>query len=452
MGKVSTAAVSNSDVFLKLAATVGQSVPAKRLVEFKLKFKPDGNPRYWAIADFNQHSAKKRFYVFDTKAEKIVQYLVAHGVGSEGAKDDGMAEVFSNVPNSLCSSLGIYLCLDEYVGKHGKSLRLEGLEATNSNALARDIVLHSAEYVSESTIKKSGRIGRSHGCFVVEDKLVGTVVGELKKGSFIIAWKKTDEKKLDEKKADEKKADAKSPAPKVEKPPAPKIETGTMRLGNKKPLIERIINVFETGTTTGDYSKITIFHDGPGKIRQITYGRSQTTEYGNLKRLVKDYATAGGTLSHELGHFAERVGTTPLTDDAEFKNLLKRAGREDPIMKKTQDAFFDAVYFKPAMKWADEHKFTKPLSALVIYDSFIHSGSIRKDIRSRFPESPPSSGGNEKAWITAYVNARHDWLANHSNPVVHPTIYRTECFKREIQRGNWDLSKLPIDANGTDVL
>ena len=224
-----------------------------------------------------------------------------------------------------------------------------------------------------------------------------------------------------------------------------------MQIGNKKQLLERIINVFETGSIKGDYSNISIFHDGPGKIRQITYGRAQTTEYGNLKRLVKEYAAAHGALSHELGQFTARVGTTALTDDAVFKDLLKRAGREDAVMRKVQDQFFDAVYFTPAMNWADEQGFKKPLSALVIYDSFIHSGGILKDLRNKFAEKPPSAGGNEKAWITAYVDARHHWLENHSNPELHPTVYRTKCFKREIQRNNWDLSLLPINANGTNV-
>jgi len=224
-----------------------------------------------------------------------------------------------------------------------------------------------------------------------------------------------------------------------------------MELGNKKQLLERILNVFETGSTEGDYGNISIFHDGPGKIRQVTYGRSQTTEYGNLKRLVRDYSNAGGTFSLELGQFVDRIGVTPLVDNAEFKNLLKRAGREDSVMRPVQDKFFDEVYFQPAMDWADSHGFTLPLSGLVIYDSFVHSGKIRQDIRNKFAEVPPSAGGEEKAWITAYVKARQSWLANHSNPELHPTVYRTKCFKREIDRNNWDLTQLPINANGVDV-
>lgn len=220
---------------------------------------------------------------------------------------------------------------------------------------------------------------------------------------------------------------------------------------NQKSVIERVINVFETGSPAGNYAALVIFHDGPGKIRQITYGRSQTTEYGNLRELVQNYVDAGGMFSDALKPFAANVGKTPLTDNATFKDLLHKAGQLDPVMKSAQDAFFEARYFRPAMKWADDQGFTLPLSMLVIYDSYIHSGSIRQEIRSMFPESPPSRGGDEKAWITAYVNARHKYLANNKNPVVRPTVYRTQCFKEQIQKNNWNLDMLPISAHGTNV-
>ncbi|MFN2512272.1 MAG: chitosanase [Pyrinomonadaceae bacterium] len=219
----------------------------------------------------------------------------------------------------------------------------------------------------------------------------------------------------------------------------------------QKRVIQRVVNVFETGSPNGDYATISIYNDGPHNIRQITYGRSQTTEYGNLRQLVEQYVAAGGLFSQQLKPYAGRVGSTPLTDDTNFKSLLKSAGKDDPLMRKTQDSFFDRVYYRPAMKWADLQGFTLPLSALVIYDSFIHSGSIIWVIRNMFPESPPSAGGNEKAWTKAYVNARHKWLGSHHRPVVRNTIYRTQCFKNEIQRGNWDLSLLPINANGQKV-
>lgn len=179
----------NSDTFLELADTVNQSVPAQRLVEYKLQNSPSGNPSYWAIVDFNQPSTKKRFYLFDTKEKKIVQYYVAHGKGSEGTTDDAMADVFSNISGSNCSSLGIYRCDKPYQGGHGLSLLLDGLEDTNSNARARKIVLHNAIYVSDAHIAAHGRIGRSEGCFVVEKSVSETLINELKNGSYLIAWK-----------------------------------------------------------------------------------------------------------------------------------------------------------------------------------------------------------------------------------------------------------------------
>lgn len=183
------AAKSQTDIFLELAATVGQTAPAKRLLDFKVKNDPTSQPRYYAVVDFDQPSTSKRFFVFDTVERKVISYYVAHGRGSEGAKDDGIADVFSNENHSNSSSLGIYRGLNEYVGNHGRSLRLEGLEPTNSNALSRAVVMHTADYVSESFIRRTGRLGRSEGCFAVEKSVGDSLVDELKNGGYIIASK-----------------------------------------------------------------------------------------------------------------------------------------------------------------------------------------------------------------------------------------------------------------------
>lgn len=229
------------------------------------------------------------------------------------------------------------------------------------------------------------------------------------------------------------------------------ITEGLVLTSSQRLICERVINVFETGTIEGKYGAISIFHDGPHRIRQITYGRSQTTEYGNLRELVQMYVAAAGQFSEDLRRFAPKVGRVALTDDLTFRALLKRAGSEDPVMRQTQDAFFERRYFAPAMEWAGARGFTRALSALVIYDSFIHSGSIRPELRSRFTERPPAQGGNEQTWIRQYVDVRHAWLTNHSNPEVRPSNYRTRDLAREIVRGNWDLDLLPIMANRVAV-
>ena len=219
----------------------------------------------------------------------------------------------------------------------------------------------------------------------------------------------------------------------------------------QKRICEQVINVFETGSIQGDYSNISIYHDGPQEMRQVTYGRSQTTEYGNLRELVQMYADAKGTYSDQLRPYVKKIGVTALVDDSPFKQLLRDAGKNDPVMRQVQDGFFDKRYFQPAMAWAESNGFTLPLSALVIYDSFVHSGSIRDSLRKLFTEVPPVKGGDEKTWIKQYVDVRHDWLANHKNPELHPTVYRTKCFSSEIAKENWDLSQLPINANDVDV-
>jgi chitosanase len=222
-------------------------------------------------------------------------------------------------------------------------------------------------------------------------------------------------------------------------------------MASQKRLIERVVNVFETGSVNGNYAAIAIFNDGPNNIKQITYGRSQTTEYGNLRELVQNYSASSGTYSKKLKPYVEKIGRSVLTDNDDFKDLLKRAGKEDPVMKKVQDVFFDERYYKPAIKWATDNGFILPLSALVIYDSFIHSGGILGVIRQMFPETTPKNGGNEIEWTTAYVVARHGWLANHPREAVRRTTYRTQCFINEIAKGNWTLGMLPVNANGTKV-
>ena len=220
---------------------------------------------------------------------------------------------------------------------------------------------------------------------------------------------------------------------------------------SNKRLIERVVNVFETGTPEGKYSQITILADGKNGTRQITYGRSQTTEQGNLTKLIEMYIRNNGTFAEQFSKYIDKIGKQPLVDNKTFKDLLRSAGKEDEIMRSTQDEFFDLAYYKPAYEFFATNGFELPLSLLVIYDSYIHSGSIPQFLRKRFGEYPPAKGGDEKKWITSYVDVRHQWLKYHTNPILQRTIYRTQCFKDQITAENWQLDKLPVMANGVNV-
>jgi len=121
-----------------------------------------------AIADFSKSSREKRLYVIDLENYKLLlNTYVAHGRNS----GDDYANRFSNKESSFQSSLGFYRTMETYQGKHGLSLRLEGLEkGINDLAYRRAIVMHGADYVSEQFIKKTGRLGRSLGCPAVSEK------------------------------------------------------------------------------------------------------------------------------------------------------------------------------------------------------------------------------------------------------------------------------------------
>lgn len=205
------------------------------------------------------------------------------------------------------------------------------------------------------------------------------------------------------------------------------------------------------GHPKGGTNSLVVMADGHNSSRQITYGRSQTTEQGHLKELLETYAQKGGVLAGEFAVYLDRIGVVPLVDDQQFKDLLRRAAREDRIMRQAQDEFFDEVYYDRAVGFFQTNGFNLSLSLLVIYDSQIHSGSVPGFLRSRFPEPVPARNGSEKIWVTSYVNVRYDWLANHPNELLRRTIYRTQCFKDQIAAENWDLDKLPIMAHGVPV-
>jgi hypothetical protein len=177
-------------ILLELARPHDLEMPVKRLIALRNDRYAGSHPRYWAVVNFDLHSAEPRLFVFDTISRTVDSYLCAHGIGSEGSSDDGYATTFSNKKGSKASSLGIYRCAETYhSSNNGYSLRLDGLETTNSNARSRLIVMHGADYVSKTFAAKYGRIGRSDGCPALDHQHARTVIDQLELGSFLIHWK-----------------------------------------------------------------------------------------------------------------------------------------------------------------------------------------------------------------------------------------------------------------------
>lgn len=141
------------------------------------------NKKYMAIIDFSQHSGRRRLYVIDLVSGAVEQLHVSHGSGSD-RNHDGYADSFSNVSGSHKSSLGFVRTAETYYGKHGYSLRMDGLESRNSKVRSRAIVIHGASYVSPSLSK----MGRSQGCPAVEMARKDSVINRLKNGALVYMY------------------------------------------------------------------------------------------------------------------------------------------------------------------------------------------------------------------------------------------------------------------------
>lgn len=147
------------------------------------------NHRYLGVIDFSKRSSEPRFCIINLKSGSTECIKTAHGVGSDR---NGYAVNFSNRHQSHKSSVGYYLTKATYRSKkHRIALRMEGLSATNSNALARAIVIHPAKtrsgqpYVVDRTRTVSGR---SHGCPAIDPSKADRVIAQLKGGAVIYAW------------------------------------------------------------------------------------------------------------------------------------------------------------------------------------------------------------------------------------------------------------------------
>ena len=154
------------------------------------KLETDGklrNSGILTIADFSQSSKNKRLYVIDLQHKTLLfNTYVAHGRNT----GDEFAKHFSNVSGSYQSSLGFYVTKEKIVSSGvGLSLILDGMEkGFNDNARKREIIIHGADYATESFIRKTGRLGRSYGCPSLPPDQIKPVAETIKDGTCLFIF------------------------------------------------------------------------------------------------------------------------------------------------------------------------------------------------------------------------------------------------------------------------
>ena len=156
----------------------------KGFVKLQLEDQID-NTAYLTVIDMSLSANKHRFFLINLDKRSIeLKSRVAHGRNSGGE----YAKAFSNKEGSFKTSLGFYKTAETYLGKHGLSLRLDGLEASNDNARDRAIVIHAADYVSKKFIETYGRLGRSLGCPSLPQAEFDKVVHKIKNGTLLFIY------------------------------------------------------------------------------------------------------------------------------------------------------------------------------------------------------------------------------------------------------------------------
>lgn len=148
------------------------------------------NTRYLTVVDFSLPSTEKRMWVIDLVEDRVAFHtFTAHGVNS-GAL---YADDFSNRIGSFQSSLGFYVAAETYTGKHGLSLKLDGMEpGFNDKARDRAVVLHGADYATADFVHRNGRLGRSRGCPAVPNAVSKQIANTISGGSCLFIYHPSD--------------------------------------------------------------------------------------------------------------------------------------------------------------------------------------------------------------------------------------------------------------------
>ncbi len=141
------------------------------------------------IIDYELPSKQKRLWVIDLEQQKLLFHeYTTHGQGSD-RNHDGQMDSASNRENSHQSNVGLLVTQETYNGRHGKSLRMNGLEpGFNDNARDRHIVFHSARYADDAYIERNGKAGRSHGCPALDPDVSGEIIDTIKGGKMVFAY------------------------------------------------------------------------------------------------------------------------------------------------------------------------------------------------------------------------------------------------------------------------
>jgi hypothetical protein len=226
---------------------------------------------------------------------------------------------------------------------------------------------------------------------------------------------------------------------------------------DEKGAVRCIISTFENGTPKLKYGSVARHKDGPGGIRQLTYGWCQFTDGSDsLDEVLRRYMeyTLAGVEAHNAADFTIVKNRLPRfvsgrkadilanANDTVLHESLERLGA-DVYMRRAQHEVFDEGYLNKALRICAASDFLSPLSVAVVCDSLVQGSFalIRDQIDSKL---------GEREWITNYLTKRTNWLRHHPKTILKGTRCRPESLLRLAATGNWEL-KTPFTLDMSPV-
>lgn len=180
--------------FLALIAynrfTVSSKSPNNAIIDSVIERLPS-DANYLCIVNFGKHSGEERFFIYNVRNNKY-EYsgLVQHG---NGKGNTASKPKFSNVIGSNCSSLGLYKITSKdnmHSWPGAPCFRMVGLDSTNSNAIARGILIHPSLTRTLMPFEIWGLdlplTGESRGCFAVSCNTMYEISKRFKKNNMYL--------------------------------------------------------------------------------------------------------------------------------------------------------------------------------------------------------------------------------------------------------------------------
>ncbi|MEU8242329.1 chitosanase [Actinoplanes missouriensis] len=172
------------------------------------------------------------------------------------------------------------------------------------------------------------------------------------------------------------------------------------------------------------------FCSGTGDMLELVEAYTATNPSNVLAKYLPALRSVNGTASH--------AGLDP--------NFTRdwRTAAADPAFQAAQEAERDRVYFNPSVRDGKSDG-VRALGQFAYYDAaVVHGYSGMRSIRSRAlaKAKPPAQGGDERAWLTAFLNER---VIEMKKEPAHEDVTRIDTAQRVfLNNGNFDLNT-PLD-------